>query len=180
MQVLFIPFRLIWKIKARQTQKLVLGASLCITLLTIVCTITPIIGIYTGHPVKTVDLIWEIYWQFIATNIVLTMTAATAFRTIFVSRVKERRLLSPGSKDSWYNKAKRLLWSAFSLRTWRSQPRTDSLGYPKKSSDMVGIDNHIPRGIMTGIRTFISSQSKTKVRSSGIMRSTVEDEYEDS
>ena len=33
---------------------------------------------------------------------------------------------------------------------------------------------------MTGIRTFISGQGKTKAHSSGIMRSTVEEEYGDS
>ncbi len=161
-------------------QKIVLSASLCMTILTIICTITRIAGIRVGHTIKSLDSIWEIYWQFIAANVALTMTAATAFRTFFVSRIKDKRALSPASKDSWYTQTKRLLWSAFSLGSRRSQPHVDQSGSGGNSDGALELENQIPGGTMTGIRTFINGQGRTKLDSSQIMGSVIEGEYEDS
>ena len=178
-QVLVIPFRLIWSIKIRRMQKIVLSASLCMTILTIICTITRIAGIQIGHTIRSLDSVWEIYWQFVAANVALTMTAATAFRTFFISRVKDRRMLSPRSKDSWYTKSKRLLWSAFSLRSWRSQPQAEHSGSGGNSDGALELENQIPHGTMTGVRTFINGHGRTKLQNSRTLGSTVDGDYED-
>ena len=107
--VIFIPCQLIWSVKIRWTQKLALLSTLCLTILTIMCTIVRIAGMHTGRTVKSIDSVWGTYWQFIAANIALTMTAVTAFRTFFVSRGAEDRcrlqgVQDCGSKDTLYSK----------------------------------------------------------------------------
>ncbi|KAI9876909.1 MAG: hypothetical protein M1830_005310 [Pleopsidium flavum] len=178
--ILYIPVRLIWRIKIRWTQKIALASSLCLTILTIMCTITRISGIHTGRTVKSVDSIWETYWQFIAANLALIMTAATAFRTFFVSRVKDREAQSPRSMDPWYMKARRLLRSTFTPRTWRSKPSVDSSREGNRSDVPMELPYQFPGGTMTGIRTFIDGQGRTKVGDSQIMHSMANEEYDDS
>lgn len=169
-KVLFIPCQLIWSIKIRLFQKIALSASLCLTDLTVVCTITRKTGVQTGNTVKFLDSVWVTYWCFIAASLALTMTAATAFRTSFVSRVKYRRALSPGSKETWLSKGKRL------LRSWRSQPHSHSSSTPHRSDRLLKLHNQIPKATMTGVRTFISGQGKTEAQNSQTMQSIAEEE----
>lgn len=180
-QVLYIPFRLIWKIRIRWTQKIALSVSLGLIVLTIVCTITRMSGIKTGRLFDSIDSIWETYWQFVAANLAIIMTAATAFRTFFVSRASNERVPEPaGSKDRWYTKGRLLLLSAFSLPSWRSKPKADVSGGDKNSNVAMELNHQIPRGTLTGIRTMINGNSRTKVENWQIMHSIDGGESEDS
>lgn len=186
MKVIFIPCRLIWSVKIRWTQKVALISTLCLTVLTIMCTIVRIAGIHTGRTVKSIDSVWETYWQFIAANIALTMTAVTAFRTFFVSRgAEDRRHPDPGSKENWYSKGRRLLRSVFSTRLWysrRSKSSSRTPGGPPSSWDDAPMElkQDIPRATLTGMRTFINGRKLTpRDRESQIMRSVGEEEYQD-
>ncbi|KAA6406929.1 MAG: hypothetical protein FRX48_09227 [Lasallia pustulata] len=177
--ILYIPSRLIWGIKVRWPQKAALSSCLCLTILTIMCTIIRISGIHTSRTVKAIDSVWETYWQFIAANIALTMTAATAFRTFFLSRVKDRAPQAPRAKDTLYSKAGRLLRSTFSPRSWRSKASADSPGDGNESNIPIELPYQIPGGTMTSIRTFINSHGRAKVNESQIMHSMVKEEHED-
>ena len=110
------------------------------------------------------------------------MTAATAFRTFYVSRAQERRPVSPGPNNTWYTRSKKLLHSAFSPRSWRLKPSANisSSEDTSKAIGALNLEPEIPRGTMTGIRTFISGQGKTKGRPSQTMASVADEEYEDS
>ncbi|MCJ1270048.1 hypothetical protein MMC22_009942 [Lobaria immixta] len=174
--ILYIPFRLIWKISIRWSQKIVLLSCLSLTILTILCTIIRISGIHTGRQVKSIDSVWETYWQFIAANIALTMTAATAFRTFFVSRVKEQEPQVVGPKDMWYTKGRRLLRSAFTSRSWRSKSKSNSFGLVGNADLPISLSHKIPRATMTGVRTFIIGQGRMKAGNSQVM---AEEESED-
>ena len=83
--VLYIPFRLIYKIKIQRRKKIALLSSLSLTAITVICTITRVSGVNPGSTYLTIDPVWGAYWQYVTANIALTMTAATAFRTLFVS-----------------------------------------------------------------------------------------------
>ena len=189
--VIFIPCRLIWSVKIRWTQKVALFCTLCLTILTILCTIIRIAGIHTGRTVKSIDSVWETYWQFVAANVALTMTAATAFRAFFVTRAQAdhgRLHDSPeqGSANKWFLKGGRLLHSIFSARPWRSwrsktlsRTSDDSSrkwhGYPLK------LRNKIPRGTLTGMDSFIDRQGGTeRLRSSKPMQRDGREEVQDS
>ena len=143
------------------------------------CTITRISGIHTGRTVKSIDSAWETYWQFIAANIALIMTAATAFRTFFVFRAQEKGPQMAKPKDMWYTKSRRLLRSVFTIRSWRSKSKTNSFGDLSNVDLPISLSHKIPRGTMTGVRTFIIGQGRTKARGLQMMHSMVEEDSED-
>ncbi|KAL9593464.1 MAG: hypothetical protein Q9219_007542, partial [cf. Caloplaca sp. 3 TL-2023] len=135
------------------------------------CTIVRIAGIHTGRTVESIDSIWETYWQFIAANIALTMTAATAFRTFFVSRGgggDHRPAQAPGadSADTFYSQSRKLLSHLLSaiLPSRRSKgcPSASS-GDGASSGDMpIELRQQIPRATLTGMRTFIGGQGRSE------------------
>ena len=167
--VIFIPCRLIWSVKLPWTQKLALAFTLCLTILTIMCTIIRIGGIRTGHAIKSIDSVWATYWQFVAANIAVTMTAATAFRTFFVSRSGDDQRHAQGVpdgvfKETWYSKSLSLLRSAFSTRlwhSWRSKNFQRDSGERNSGQDDAPLEltHRIPRATLTGMRTFIDRQA---------------------
>ena len=111
--VLIIPFHLIWRIKVQWSQKLALASTLCLTILTIVCTIVRVAGVRTSSNNSSLDTVWQTYWQFITADIALTMTAATAFRTFFTSRHDKEEHRSESS-GSWLGQR----WRAFKKEEW--------------------------------------------------------------
>jgi hypothetical protein len=80
---LLIPIRIIWKVRIRRRQKLALSCSLCLTIIMIVVTVMRLVGLRRG---RVLDVLWEIYWQFVAAEVGLILTAAAALRTLFVVR----------------------------------------------------------------------------------------------
>ena len=167
------------------TQKIALSSCLCLTILTIICTITRISGIHTGRTVPSIDSVWGTYWQYVAANVALTMTAATAFRTFFVVR-KDGVQNLPAYRNSWYTRGKLLLQSASRFlsilsrpRSSRSKSKTNSAEADENANDFLELRHEIPRGTMTGVRTFISGQGKTTAGHSRIMETMAEGEFED-
>lgn len=188
--VMFIPCRLIWSVKIPWTKKLALASTLCLSILTIICTIVNITGIYTSVHVKSMDFVWATYWQFIAAEIALTMTAATAFRALFVSRSAVEHRHAPGvqdhsSKESLYGRSQRLLRSVFSTRFWdflrsRGPPQRLGDGNSDWNGAPVELRQHIPRATLTGMRTFIRGHSNSRMNGeSQIMQSVGHEEFED-
>lgn len=108
------------------------------------------------------------------------MTAATAFRTFFISGVGNREPLLPESREPWYAKGKRLLRYTFTPRSWRSKSSTRETRNEDNWDRRFDLPLQAPRATMTGIRTFIHGQGKTKTGDSHIMHSMVEEGYEDS
>lgn len=156
-QVLVIPFHLIWRIQVRWPQKLVLASTLCLTVLTIMCTITRVAGVRTSSSNASLDTVWQTYWQFITADVALTMTAATAFRTFFVSRHQERAARGQKSKPSWLGGCWQLCKTVLNRRSWR----TKSSGFPNSDESRtprMELPRIEERATMTGIRTFINHQ----------------------
>ncbi|KAL8835183.1 MAG: hypothetical protein Q9170_003429 [Blastenia crenularia] len=174
----------------RWTQKLALACTLCLTILTIMCTIVRIAGIHTGRTIRSIDSVWETYWQFIAANIALSMTAATAFRTFFVSRSADahRAADRPGanSSETLYTKSHKLYRAVISTILPFRRSKSPA-GNSERSSSSGGWNNapiemrqQIPRATLTGMRTFIGQQGKSqRYRESQIMRSGGRDEDRD-
>jgi hypothetical protein len=160
-----------------------LSSCLCLTILTIICTITRAAGIRSPTSTDSVpseDSVWEIYWALIAANVALTMTSATAFRIFFVQSSKEKVQGSSGHVATWFVKVRQLLRSTFTSRSRRSKPSADGFQEGNPLGDDVHLSLQIPRGTMTGVRTFIKGQGKTTGGPSQVMHSMLEDENEDS
>lgn len=175
MQVLYIPCRLIWQIKAKWAQKVALASSLCLTMLVIICTIIRAAGIRSG---KAVDFVWEVYWQYIAASLGLSMMAATAFRSLFVSHRNSLRQDRQGSSDIRhrrfsYASVKSAFSKFFSVRSWLlSSGPSKGTGTTSGSSEDPDVElGKIERGTITGLRTFIGGFGRTKTTPSQMMRS---------
>lgn len=176
-QVLFIPCRLIWKIKVKWAQKVALASCLCLSIFVIICTIIRAAGLRNGH---RVDFVWETYWQFIAASTGLSMTAAAAFRSMFVSHQSNQREEQHGSNSSihhWvsYIKTKLAIGKLFSLGSRRSSPKSlrdsgSSTVYSNEKPD-IGLGD-VERGTITGLQTFIHGYGQTQpISASQVMRS---------
>lgn len=99
--VLAIPVWLLWRVRIRPSQKLGLGAFLCLSIGMIVMAITRLSGL---HYRGSFDNIWIFLWQQIEACIAVTMLSLTAFRSIFVEA-------KPGSDKAspWVPSTTRLL-----------------------------------------------------------------------
>ena len=177
LSVIFIPVRLIWSVKVRWTHKVALASTLCLAVLTIVCTITRIAGMHTGRTIKSIDSIWGTYWQYVAANIALTMTAATAFRTFFVSRAtnNHHHQIRDGESEnsSWYIKGRNMIRSVFATSFRRSKRSTCTSDQSSSNFEDVPreLRQAIPSATMTGIRTYISGKNKGNDGMSQVMQS---------
>ncbi len=62
---------MLWKIRIRWTQKIAVGCSLCLTVVMITLTIIRASGLRYGN---TIDSVWEVYWQIMSAEYVLSRT----------------------------------------------------------------------------------------------------------
>lgn len=177
LQVLYIPCRLIWKIEVRLGQKLALASTLCLTIVVVICTVIRAAGLRNGN---RVDFVWETYWQYIAASTGLSMTAATAFRSLFISHRsdQEREQEQSGSHRHWFSSVRRKLGGkkVFARRSWPSKPPSSKQsGDTTLGSSSVDHDlelGNVESGTITGLRSFIHNFGRTKATTtSQIMRS---------
>ncbi|MDI1486103.1 MAG: hypothetical protein OHK93_004293 [Ramalina farinacea] len=166
------PFRLIWKGKLRYTHKLALALMLC---LTIIVNFIALAGIHTNRgTVPSIDPIRELYWQYLAANNALTMRAATAFRTFFLSKTQHNVRKSPCSQNSTHSKLRGILRVMVDPYSWRSKYIASSTRdyenqkWPRDEFDLPPLDE---RATMTGIRTFLHQRGKPSLNESSIMNS---------
>ena len=147
-------------------QRIALASSLCLTVLTIACTITRLVGIVTIDKEEKFDPVRSIFWLYMAADVALTMTAATAFRAIFVSRVQGKLPKSSTHKSVWHLVGGGLLRSAFVPRPWRSKSKSDT---SEPGGNSHPLPNHFPHGTMIGIGTFINGRGKSFIDESQIV-----------
>lgn len=182
LQVLFIPCRLIWKIKVRWAQKVALALTLCLTIVTIICTIIRAAGLRSGNKI---DSVWETYWQYIAAATGLSMTAAAAFRSLFISHQTSQRRDQQESDSGrhWllYTQFKQAVRRLLTKRNWRfgsaSPGDSDTTLRPNKNLDLeLG---KIERRTITGLRSFIHGFGRAKNPASQVMHSQTLEEGEE-
>lgn len=136
--VLVIPIHLLWHIQINPRQKIILGATLCLSIVMIIITIVRMSKIRIG-PTQT-DIIWEVFWHEIEACTAVIMVSISAFRSVFVAHNSHR---DQNRNRVWYMSKKNLLRSALRRKKLRSD-----------SEEMDQLPE-IPRATMTGMRTFI-------------------------
>jgi hypothetical protein len=119
-----------------------------------------------------VDSVWEVYWQFMAAALGLTMTAVTAFRSLFVSHQLGRTQESSSVVLRLFEWIKEAMRRTFTLRTWLSKSTKDSNTLRASEEGNIELGS-IERGTITGLRSFIAGYRKTKPDASQTMQSTV-------
>ena len=108
-----------------------------------------------------VDSTWGIFWQVMAAALGLTVTAVTAFRSLFVSHQVGRTQGSPPVVWRLYKKTKEAMRRTFTLRTWLSKSTKDSSTLRASEEGDIELGS-IERGTITGLRSFIAGYRKTK------------------
>ena len=77
-----IPMFVLRKSQIPKKQKIILVCFLCLSL---VMTALAIIRVSEIHGPSNVDVVWEIFWQWMEAGIAVMMASVTAFRTIVQS-----------------------------------------------------------------------------------------------
>ena len=179
--VLYIPCRLIWKVKIRLARELALASCLCLTVVVMVCTVMRITGL---SYYKSVDAVWETFWQYVSASVGLCLTSVAAFRSLFIShRVSHRQQETSDLErlSLLYDRVKRALkrnWSIQPLRVraWQSRQEYAS----DTSNQFRGMDlGKVERGTITGLRTFIRQYQRSPDTPSRLMYSQTGMEVED-
>ncbi|KAL1601605.1 hypothetical protein SLS60_006520 [Paraconiothyrium brasiliense] len=152
--ILVIPIVLIWKIRITFTQKLALAFTLCLTIVMVIITIARIAGLkWRGK----LDSIWETYFIAIAAEIGLSLVAVSAFRALYIAKSKDRHVNRTITSFRWYNKGRSAVWRIITKTTGKT---------PSHEVEMRGdgfLKDDIPHGTMTGMRTFIDANGRTKI-----------------
>ena len=133
--ILIIPIILLWRVKLKIHQKIVIGVFLCLSVVMIIVAIIKVAGVkYYG----SAELTWGALWQQIEACAAVSMISLTAFRSVFVSN----------SSTSSREKA----WKA-SIPHFLKKIKGSSVS----SQELRLHDVSIPRATMTGMRTAIGS-----------------------
>lgn len=154
-----IPIQLLWNVRIKRRQKIILGATLCLSIVMIFTAIVRISAIRIGK--EQTDVVWECFWQIIENCLAVSMVCLSAFRSVFVGTQAQAK--QPRSKQ-WYvlkkhpqNTRKRKNWTDIESEETETLPE-------------------IPRPTMTGMKTFIQGKPNP---GESIMHSTILDESSD-
>jgi hypothetical protein len=107
--------------------------------------------------------VWDMYFTVIAAEIGLMLVALTAFRELYVAKAQNRRVQKTITTLNWYHRSRNKVVSVVGRIVGRESE--GSVGDEK-----VLIGNEIPRGTMTGVRTFVEGwgcESSTSVVDKG-------------
>ncbi|KAF2635431.1 hypothetical protein P280DRAFT_473831 [Massarina eburnea CBS 473.64] len=149
--IVVIPITLLWQIRIRLSQKIALAFTLCLTIVTILTTVVRLIGL--RHK-SQMDYIWTIFFMVVGAEVGLIMVAITAFRALYVSKVKVRGQQTIATFN-WYHKSKSAFLKIIGPISGKPQgTRADNIELEKGNKDDF-INGNIPRGTITGIHTFI-------------------------
>jgi hypothetical protein len=105
------------------------------------------------------DAVWETYFIAIGPPIGLSLVAVSAFRALYVSKNKERRIHRTITSFGWYNQGRTAIWRVVTRTTGRA-PQTGPETHNKHNGPL---KNDIPNGTMTGLRTFIDANGRSRV-----------------
>lgn len=143
----------------RRRQKIILGITLCLSIVMIFTAIIRISAVRIGK--EGTDLVWEWFWEVVENCLAVAMASISAFRFVFVG--KDAQLKPPRNKP-WYVHRKNLR----NTRNRRNWMDIESEGTEKLPE--------IPRATMTGMRTFIRGHTRP---GKSIMRCGTLDESSD-
>ncbi|KAI9796329.1 MAG: hypothetical protein M1835_004320 [Candelina submexicana] len=143
-----IPIRLVWSVKIKPRQKLILGIFLCLNLFMVITASVRVSGIKSHG---TFDDIWLVLWLHIEACVAVAMISLTAFRSAFVVSQSSRSQRQV-AKRAWYSS------SVEAVKRSRAQRRHDEEAAQELPK--------IPSATLTGIRTFIQGGRVTGTRHS--------------
>ncbi|KAM7195835.1 hypothetical protein V8F33_006484 [Rhypophila sp. PSN 637] len=156
--IVSIPIILLRRSKLRLSQKLLLGVFLCGSLIMASFSLIRVAKIQDSTGVG-VDLPWEFFWQTMEANVAVLMGSLTVFRTLLSSEstkhVEARRRAKAAGPRSQNPVPKTLksfgMWRLVNVKGGSRLVRSDL----ESQAQDGGALPEIPRGTMTGIKSFI-------------------------
>ena len=136
--IIGIPLRLIWSVKIKPRQKLVLGIFLSLNLF---MAIVASIRVSRLKIRGIIDDVWLFIWQQIEACVAVAMVSLTAFRSAFV-KSENSGARKKAAKKPWYSS------TVHAIRHNRLHRRSDEEHLEELPS--------IPSATLTGMRTFIA------------------------
>lgn len=141
--VIMIPVILLWNVKIKRSQKLLLGIFLCLSIFMIIIAIMRASGLLRSN--RTIDVQWEVFFQHIEASVSVTTVSLTAFRSLLGVRALNSR---EKKERAWYSH-RRILF----LKKGRKTSESDFNGDQLPS---------IPSATLTGLPTFIRGNRDSK------------------
>ena len=136
--IIGIPLRLLWSVKIKPRQKLVLGIFLSLNLF---MAIVASIRVSRLKIRGIIDDVWLFIWQQIEACVAVAMVSLTAFRSAFV-KSENSGARNKAAKKPWYSS------TVHAIRHSRPHRRSDEENLEELPS--------IPFATLTGMRTFIA------------------------
>lgn len=143
--VLSIPIIILRRVRLPLRKKLYLVGSLSLSAVMVVVAILQAATLtYMG--VDAIDVVWEIYFQFVELTLAIMVVSVTAFRAFFVQRAS-RSQDSPRTPSNWssnrYRQAFKKVWPSTSTESGRH----DQYSSPTYTfQDMLGVQTVIESG----------------------------------
>ena len=97
---------------------------------------------------KDLDFVWQVYWQYVEVSIGILVASATAFRTFFVQRATRHSAINKSTPVSQF------------AERFRERLRIRSRELDTESN--YGLEGEIPGAEITGLRTLINDNGKTR------------------
>lgn len=82
--VLSLPIILLWRVRVDARQKIALGLSLCLSIITIIVAVVRMAGIRLAN--DRVDIVWLLFWQQQQSSIAVIIVSLSAVRAVFVAK----------------------------------------------------------------------------------------------
>ena len=143
--IVSLPIRLLWSVKIKMRQKVIIGVFLSLNLFMAFTASVRVSGLkFRG----TFDEVWLFAWQHIEASVAVAMISLTAFRSVFVA-ADASRAQRESPKKAWYSS------SIEAIRRRRARQNSDeeaTKGLPS-----------IPGATLTGMRTFIQGGHHTEM-----------------
>lgn len=149
-----MPISLLWKVKIRLHQKIILGTFLCLSVcMFAICLVRTTGEEIHGNAGTTVDVQWNVFWQITEASVAVTVVSLTAFRSLYGIKTLQQEQHDKKRFVPWSSSNRRNLFS-------RKKKRVDQFG------DTITDDRYslpsIPRATLTGMRTFIGGGKTAK------------------
>ncbi|MCJ1469806.1 hypothetical protein MMC07_008448 [Pseudocyphellaria aurata] len=157
--IIAIPVQVLWNVRIKRRQKIILGATLCLSIVMVLTAIIRISAFRIGN--ENIDVIWGNFWQIVESCLAVAVVCLLAFRSIFVGTQAQ---VKQAQKKQWYV-LKKHPQNTRKHKNWMDLETEETGALPE-----------IPRPTMTGLKTFIRGKPHPE---ESVMHSLTLDESND-
>ena len=146
--VVAVPVCLLWKVKIRLSQKIILGTFLCLSVCMFALSLVRIIGgTHGGHTGPILDFEWLTFWLVVEASVAVTVVSLTAFRSLYGIKTIQRQQKDKKRQQDLAS------YRRYLLSRRQQQRRVDEFGDPIPGEG--SLLPSIPSATISGLRSAI-------------------------